>query len=77
MNDTSRSTILNLTNLNASRMNATLGVIKLKNALGLEEDEKQWNNLFTLRISMLPSQGYISSTMAEKILFIGKAVRVL
>lgn len=60
-----------------SRMGASLGIIKLKNVLGLDEDEKQWNSLYTLRISMLPQFGFITSSMAEKILFIGKAVRVL
>jgi len=63
--------------LNTSKVNATLGVIKLKNVLGLEEDQKEWNNRYTLRMSMLPQYGHISTTLSEKILFIGKAVKVL
>ena len=35
-----------------------------------------WNSLFTLRLSMLP-QSYIPATLGQKILFIGKAVKVL
>jgi gamma-tubulin complex component 4 len=38
--------------------------------------ENEWNISYTLRISMLP-HCYISQTLANKILFIGKAVRVL
>jgi len=38
--------------------------------------DDEWNTLFTLRLSMLPSS-YISAQMAQKILFIGKAVKVL
>ena len=38
--------------------------------------ENEWNISYTLRISMLP-HSYISTTLANKILFIGKAVRVL
>lgn len=38
--------------------------------------ENEWNISYTLRISMLP-HSYIGATLANKILFIGKAVRVL
>lgn len=41
-----------------------------------EEDTNEWDNLYTLRLSMLPSS-YISAELAQKILFIGKAVKVL
>ena len=71
-NDTSMG---NASQMNTSVVNATMGIIKLKNALGYEDDEKEWNNLFTVRISMLPS--YIPTYIAENILFIGKGVRVL
>ena len=38
--------------------------------------ENEWNISYTLRISMLP-HCYISQSIANKILFIGKAIRVL
>jgi gamma-tubulin complex component 4 len=38
--------------------------------------DDEWNTLFSLRLSMLPSS-YISASLAQKILFIGKAVKVL
>lgn len=41
-----------------------------------EDKDDDWNALFTLRLSMLPSS-YIPATLAQKILFIGKAVKVL
>jgi hypothetical protein len=41
-----------------------------------ESNDDEWNSVFTLRISMLPVS-YFPSLLAEKILFIGKAVRVL
>lgn len=44
-----------------------------------EDDQNrddEWNTLFSLRLSMLPSS-YISASLAQKILFIGKAVKVL
>jgi hypothetical protein len=46
--------------------------------LGADDDSKddEWNSVYTLRISMLPSS-YFPPSLAEKILFIGKAVRVL
>jgi hypothetical protein len=40
----------------------------------LREDE--WNAVYTLRISMLPAS-YFPPSLAEKIIFIGKALRVL
>jgi hypothetical protein len=70
-------TQVSISQLNTSKLNATMGVMKLKNVLGLEEDEKEWNNRYTLRIAMLPQYGHITSTLAERILFIGKAVKVL
>lgn len=47
-------------------------------ALGADDDAKddEWNSVYTLRISMLPIS-YFPATLAEKILFIGKALRVL
>lgn len=44
--------------------------------LGGSNIENEWNISYTLRISMLP-HCYISHTLANKILFIGKAIRVL
>ena len=45
---------------------------------GGDDDTKddEWNSVYTLRISMLPCS-YFPPSLAEKILFIGKAVRVL
>jgi hypothetical protein len=47
-------------------------------SLGADDDAKddEWNAVYTLRISMLPCS-YFPPSLAEKILFIGKAVRVL
>lgn len=56
--------------------NATFYRIKAVLGKNLQEDEKEWNNLFTLRLSMLP-HSYFPSKFADKILFIGKAVRML
>jgi hypothetical protein len=44
--------------------------------LNSDNIEHEWNIQYTLRIAMLPHY-YISQTLANKILFIGKAVRVL
>ena len=44
--------------------------------LNSDNIENEWNISYTLRIAMLP-HCYISQTLANKILFIGKAVRVL
>ena len=41
-----------------------------------ENNNQEWNISYTLRISMLP-HCYISFSLANKILFIGKAIRVL
>eukprot|EP00347_Sterkiella_histriomuscorum_P015647 403356230 len=41
-----------------------------------ETKDDEWNSVYTLRISMLPCS-YFPPSLAEKILFIGKAVRVL
>jgi hypothetical protein len=47
-------------------------------SLGAEDGSKddEWNAVYTLRISMLPIS-YFPPSLAEKILFIGKAIRVL
>ena len=41
-----------------------------------DSEAENWNSLFTLRLSMLPTS-YIPATLGQKILFIGKAVKVL
>jgi len=41
-----------------------------------KEDDESWNSIYTLRHSMLASS-YISSELAQKILFIGKAIMIL
>jgi len=48
------------------------------NRLGEDDSSRddEWNSVYTLRISMLPA-AYFPPSLAEKILFIGKAVRVL
>ena len=46
---------------------------------GIAEDDSvsdEWNTVYTMRFSMLPIS-YFPAQLAEKILFIGKAVRVL
>lgn len=47
-------------------------------ALGANDDTRddEWNAVYTLRVSMLPVS-YFPPHLAEKILFIGKALRVL
>ncbi len=47
-------------------------------SFGAEDDSRddEWNAVYTLRVSMLPSS-YFPPSLAEKILFIGKALRVL
>ena len=47
-------------------------------SLGAEDDSKddEWNAVYTLRVSMLPFT-YFPPSLADKILFIGKALRVL
>jgi len=41
-----------------------------------EEEDDEWNAVYTMRISMLPVS-YFPVSLGEKVLFIGKAVRVL
>lgn len=41
-----------------------------------DSKDDEWNSVYTLRISMLPTN-YFPPTLADKILFIGKALRVL
>lgn len=47
-------------------------------SLGADDETKddEWNGVYTLRISMLPLS-YFPVHLAEKIFFIGKALRVL
>jgi len=47
-------------------------------SLGADDDSKddEWNAVYTIRATMIPLS-YIPRSLAEKILFIGKAVRVL
>ena len=47
-------------------------------SLGADDETKddEWNGVYTLRISMLP-MSYFPVHLAEKIFFIGKALRVL
>ena len=66
----------------ASKLSATPSNI-VSNILQMNPDrlndasmEKNWNSLFTLRLSMLPTS-YIPASLGDKILFIGKAVKVL
>ena len=61
-----------LTNINA--LSQSLAFTNVDNQ-GEEKDD-EWNANYTLRHSMLPS-AYISAELAQKILFIGKAVKVL
>ena len=42
----------------------------------IDSEKDDWQNSYTLRLSMLPSS-YIPAALAQKILFIGKAVKVL
>ena len=47
-------------------------------SLGADDETKddEWNGVYTIRISMLP-MSYFPVHLAEKIFFIGKALRVL
>lgn len=54
----------------------TFGATDTFGELSSANMEQEWNISYTLRISMLP-HCYISQTLANKILFIGKAIRVL
>lgn len=79
-----KSTQLNATS--ASGLSANVGaagmnVVSTILAMNQEKNEEDsmaedWNSLFTLRLSMLPTS-YIPATLGQKILFIGKAVKVL
>ena len=58
-----------------------MNVVSTILAMNPEKNEENamvedWNSLFTLRLSMLPTS-YIPATIGQKILFIGKAVKVL
>ena len=71
-----------MTTTSALSQNALMGnVVSNILAMNLEKNEddsmaEDWNSLFTLRLSMLPTS-YISANLGQKILFIGKAVKVL
>ena len=73
---------MNMTTTSALSSNALMGnVVSNILAMNLEKNEddsmaEDWNSLFTLRLSMLPTS-YISASLGQKILFIGKAVKVL
>jgi gamma-tubulin complex component 4 len=45
-------------------------------SMGCKDIEKDWDSMFTLELSMLPSS-IISKQTAEKVLFIGKSIRIL
>ena len=60
---------------------ATANLVSTILSMSPENDENDsekddWQSLYTLRLSMLPSS-YIPATLGQKILFIGKAVKVL
>ncbi len=56
---------------------ASLGGSKQPSAFGMHDVEvEEWNTAYKLRLSMLPTN-YVTPDLAEKILFIGKVVRVL
>ena len=79
---------LNMTKLSANTMSnvnmigsilsmaAEFGASDNFGELSNESVQSEWSISYTLRISMLP-HCYISQTLANKILFIGKAIRVL
>ena len=62
---------------NTQGMNVVSTILAMKSEKN-EDDSmaEEWNSLFTLRLSMLPTS-YIPATLGQKILFIGKAVKVL
>lgn len=68
-----KTQVSHLTNLNALS-----SILAFTNADANEDEDKEdeWSTNYTLRHSMLPS-AYISAELAQKILFIGKAVKVL
>ena len=45
-------------------------------SMGSKDLEKDWDSMFTLELSMLPTS-LVSKSTAEKILFIGKSIRIL
>jgi gamma-tubulin complex component 4 len=45
-------------------------------SMGCKDIEKDWDSMFTLELSMLPSS-IINKQTAEKVLFIGKSIRIL
>lgn len=69
-----QASIVSMTNLNLVGSILTMD----PESLGAEDESKddEWNAVYTLRISMLPLS-YFPPSLAEQILFIGKAVRVL
>ena len=71
-------TIRDQSNMSQISISSNATFYRIKNVLGknLQEDEREWNNLFTLKLSMLPHL-YFPSNLASKIMFIGKAVRML
>lgn len=77
-NRDTNKTMKDLSNTSQLSIGSNATFYRIKNVLGknLQDDEKEWNNLFTLRLSMLP-HSYFPSNLASKILFIGKAVRML
>lgn len=67
------TSVASLSNLNL------VGSILTMDPEGIAEEDSaddEWNTVYTLRFSMLPIS-YFPGQLAEKILFIGKAVRVL
>ena len=68
------NSIMSISNLNLVGSILTMD----PESFGADDDTKddEWNSVYTLRISMLPCS-YFPPSLAEKILFIGKAVRVL
>ena len=79
-----KSTNLNVTSTSALSAGgvSSMNVVSTILAMGPDKNDENdseaenWNSLFTLRLSMLPSS-YIPASLGQKILFIGKAVKVL
>lgn len=74
MNQSVVTSAISLSNLNLVGSILTMD----PESFGAEDDSRddEWNAVYTLRVSMLPSS-YFPPSLAEKILFIGKALRVL